>query len=79
MVKGEREAGEKTILFLTRSLIGCHCLSENDDKLQMWPEQIHTGLRPHQASPRKWDAWPAGALGWGCRLLTGPVGDLFSK
>lgn len=78
MVKGEREAGKETILLLSRSLIGCHCLSDNDDKLRMWPEQRHMGLSPHWASQRKRVAQPAGALGCDSRLLAGPV-VLFSK
>lgn len=68
VVKGECEAREETILFLTRSLIGCHCLSENDE-LRNCPEPIHTDLSPHWACQRSWDTQPAGALGCDRQLL----------
>lgn len=62
VVKGEGEAGEMTILFLTRILIGCHCLLENDDKFWTWPEQVDTTLSPDGTCQRNQGAWPAGAF-----------------
>lgn len=52
MVKGEPEAGAKIILVLTGTLIGCHCVSENDNKLGTWPEHVRIGLSPDWASEK---------------------------
>lgn len=78
MVRGEWEAREKTIQFLTGALIGCHCLSGNDDKLRACPGPTHMDLHPRRASQRNQAVWPAGhravtaASAWGLQEIDFP-------